>query len=67
MKKSSIQDQAELCSSIGLEMAAKTLEDGHGSFTKICDFAINRVLLWFMFMSTVFCVISAQGALEIEK
>ena len=43
MKKSSIQDQAELCSSIGLEMAAKTMEEGHGSFTKIGDFAIDRV------------------------
>ena len=54
MKKSSIQDQAELCSSIGLEMAAKTMEEGHGNFTQICDFAIDRVLLWFMFMSMSF-------------
>ena len=54
MKKSSIRDQAELCSSIGLETAAKSIEEGHGSFTKICDFSINRVLLWFMFTSMSF-------------
>ena len=54
MKKSSIQDQAELCSSIGLEMTAKNVEEGHGSFTKIFDLAMNRVLLRFMSMSMSF-------------
>ena len=54
MKKSSIQDQAELCSSIGLEMTAKNMEEGHGSFTRILDFAMNRVLLRLMFMSMSF-------------
>ena len=36
---SSIQDQAELLSSIRLEMATKNMKEGHGSFTKISDFA----------------------------
>ena len=54
MKKSSIRDQAEHCSSIGLEMAAKNMEEGHGSLTKICDFAIYRLLLRLMFMSMSF-------------
>ena len=56
MKKSSIQDQAELCSSIDLEMTAKNVEEGHRSFTKSFDYAINRILLRFMFMSMSFFI-----------
>ena len=51
MKKSSIQDQAELCSSIGSEMAAKNRDECHGSYTKISDFAIYWVSFRLMFMS----------------
>ena len=54
MKKSLIRDQAEHCSSIGLEMAAKNMEEGHASLIEIRDFGIYRLLLRLMFMSMSF-------------
>ena len=54
MKKSSIQDQAELCSSIGLEMATKNRGECQGSIIKISHFAIYWSSLGLMFMSRSF-------------
>ena len=45
MKKSSIQDQAEPCSSIGLEMATKNMEEGQRTYTAIIDFAKSGVFI----------------------
>ena len=58
MKKSSYQNHAELSNSIGLGLAIKNREKGHGSFTKISDFAIHWTLLMHMFMSISFFMVN---------
>ena len=54
MNKSSVQDQAKLCSSIDLEMTTKNRDKGRGSFTKISDFATLRALLGPTFIGIFF-------------
>ena len=45
MKRSTIQDHTELCSSIGLELASKNRKKGDGKFNKTNDLAIHWAFL----------------------
>ena len=51
---SSIQDQAELFSSIRLEMARNNIQEGHEFSLRITDFSRNKALSWHKLLKSSF-------------